>query len=114
MATVLICESEPDVGALLALQLRRLGHDPVLYAGSWSVPLDDIDVLLVEPGGHGIDVARELLSRAPQIPIVCSSIYPPNAETDALEPVRYLVKPFPASALDCAIRAAVTGRHTVA
>lgn len=107
MATVLICESEPDVGALLALQLHRLGHQPVLYAGSWSVPLAEIDVILIEPGGVGLDLAQELRARAPQLPLVCSSIYPPGPETDSLRPAAYLVKPYPASELEAAIRAAV-------
>jgi DNA-binding response OmpR family regulator len=110
VARVLICESEPDVGALLALQLHRLGHEAVIYNGSWGSPLHLVDVILIEPGGGGIDLARELRLRAPEVPMVCSSIYPPGPETDALEPAAYLVKPFPASRLDSAIRAAVRTR----
>ncbi len=107
VARVLICESEPDVGALLALQLHRLGHEAVIYNASWSSPLEAVDVILIEPGGIGIGLARELRLRAPDLPMVCSSIYPPSPETDALAPAAYLVKPFPAAALDVAIRAAV-------
>jgi DNA-binding response OmpR family regulator len=107
VARVLICESEPDVGALLALQLHRLGHEAVLYNGTWTTPLESLDVILIEPGGNGIGLARELRVRAPDLPMVCSSIYPPSPETDSLEPVAYLVKPFPAAALDAAIRGAV-------
>jgi DNA-binding response OmpR family regulator len=110
MARVLICESEPDVGALLALQLHRLGHEAVIYNGAWSSPLQMVDVVLIEPGGSGIDLAREIRDHAPALPIVCSSIYPRSTETDALEPAAYLVKPFSASRLDAAIRAAVRTR----
>jgi DNA-binding response OmpR family regulator len=110
MARVLICESEPDVGALLALQLHRLGHEAVIYNGSWSSPLQSVDVILIEPGGGRIDLARELRRLAPHLPMVCSSIYPRSPETDALAPSAYLVKPFPASRLDAAIRAAVPSR----
>ena len=110
VATVLICESEPDVGALLALQLHRLGHEAVLYNGTWSTPLQAVDVILIEPGGNGIGLARELRLRAPALPMVCSSIYPPSPETDSLDPAAYLVKPFPAAALDLAIRSAVDAR----
>jgi DNA-binding response OmpR family regulator len=106
MARVLICESEPDVGALLALQLHRLGHEAVIYNGAWSSPLQCVDVILIEPGGNGIGLARELRLQAPGLPMVCSSIYPPSPETDELEPAAYLVKPFPASMLDAAIRRA--------
>lgn len=107
VATVLICESEPDVGALLALQLHRLGHEAVLYNGTWSTPLEAVDVIVIEPGGNGIGLAKELRLRAPGLPMVCSSIYPPSPETDALTPSAYLVKPFAAAALDAAIRSAL-------
>jgi DNA-binding response OmpR family regulator len=106
VARVLICESEPDVGALLALQLHRLGHEAVIYNGSWTSPLHVVDVVLIEPGGSGLELAREIRRQAPGLPIVCSSIYPRSPETDALAPAAYLVKPYPSSRLDAAIRAA--------
>jgi DNA-binding response OmpR family regulator len=110
MARVLICESEPDVGALLALQLHRLGHEAVIYNGSWSSPLQLVDVVLIEPGGTGIRLAREIRRQAPDLPMVCSSIYPRSPDTEALRPAAHLVKPYSASRLDAAIRAAVRTR----
>jgi DNA-binding response OmpR family regulator len=113
VARVLICENEPDVGALLALQLHRLGHEAVIYNGSWSSPLQMVDVVLIEPGGSGLELARDIRRQAPELPMVCSSIYPRSPETDALAPAAYLVKPYSPSRLDAAIRAAVR-RHAVA
>lgn len=97
MARILICEPHDDISALLELVVRRLGHEPV--TGRETGP---VDAAVIEPGEEdGLRLAREL--RARDVPVLFTSIYPPEAEVLALEPTAYLVKPFPLYALERAL-----------
>jgi hypothetical protein len=105
MARVLICEPHDDISALLELVVRRLGHEPIAYAGG---DLDQIgvDAAVIEPGVEvGLRVARRL--RAKNVPVLFTSIYPADAEVLELSPAAYLVKPFPLCALERALGCAL-------
>lgn len=103
MARILICEPHDDISALLELVVRRLGHEPVAYAGG-RPPI--VDAAVIEPGEQeGLRVARDL--RAVGVPVLFTSIYPAEEDLLALEPAAYLVKPFPLYALERALRDAL-------
>jgi DNA-binding response OmpR family regulator len=102
MATILISEPCPDLRVLLEAVVRRAGHEPV---GQGELTEDDTPaVMILEPAsGHGLAAAARLRRRLGNLPIICASILPPSAETRALEPAAYLMKPFSLRELDAAI-----------
>jgi DNA-binding response OmpR family regulator len=103
MARVLICEPHDDISALLELVVRRLGHEPVPYAG---VEVIGLDAAVIEPGDeYGLKLARRLRDQG--VPVLFTSIYPAEDAMLELDPAAYLVKPFPLSALERALRAAL-------
>jgi DNA-binding response OmpR family regulator len=105
VARVLICEPHDDISALLELVVRRLGHEPVPYMGG-SVDHLHLDAAVVEPGEESaFRVAQGL--RARDVPVLFTSIYPPEQEALDLNPSAYLVKPFPLYALERALEAAL-------
>ena len=105
VARILICEPHDDISALLELVVRRLGHEPVAFVGG-DVDHIGIDAAVVEPGeSAALRVARGL--RAKNVPVLFTSIYPPDADLLALEPSAYLVKPFPLYALERALQQAL-------
>ena len=105
VARILICEPHDDISALLELVVRRLGHEPVTHEGG-AVDHLGLDAAVIEPGdSDGLRVARGL--RAQNVPVLFTSIYPPDAEVLALEPAAYLVKPFPLYALERALQGAL-------
>jgi CheY-like chemotaxis protein len=111
VARVLICEPHDDISALLELVVRRLGHEPVAYAGG-DVTHIGVDAAVVEPGEQvGLDLARGL--RALDVPVLFTSIYPADDEVLQLRPAAYLVKPFPLYALERALQAALAALPVV-
>jgi hypothetical protein len=101
MAAVLICEPHDDISSLIQLVVTRLGHTPVRWSGG---PLDvgTIDAAIVEPGEPaGMRLAIRLASAG--IPVLFTSIFPPDDATDSLHPAAYLVKPFPLYRLEEAV-----------
>jgi CheY-like chemotaxis protein len=105
VARILICEPHDDISALLELVVRRLGHEPVTFVGG-DVDHIGIDAAVVEPGeSAALKVAQSL--RAKNVPVLFTSIYPPDAEVLALDPAAYLVKPFPLYALERALQQAL-------
>jgi CheY-like chemotaxis protein len=105
VARVLICEPHDDISALLELVVRRLGHEPVAFAGG-DLEQVSVDAAVIEPGElSALEVARSLRSR--NVPVLFTSIYPPGADALELKPAAYLVKPFPLYALERALQAAL-------
>jgi hypothetical protein len=101
MAAVLIYEPHDDISALLQLVVRRLGHTPKIWSGG-DVDVPAIDMAIVEPGEPaGMRVAIRL--SAAGVPVLFTSIFPPDDSTEALGPSAYLVKPFPLYRLEEAI-----------
>jgi DNA-binding response OmpR family regulator len=109
VARVLICEPHDDISALLELVVRRLGHEPVAFLGG-DVDHIGVDAAVIEPGeASALQAARSL--RARNVPVLFTSIYPPDAEVLELRPAAYLVKPFPLYALERALEAALLPTH---
>jgi CheY-like chemotaxis protein len=109
VARVLICEPHDDISALLELVVRRLGHEPVAFAGG-DVEHIGVDAAVIEPGEpSALEVAKTLRGR--NVPVLFTSIYPPDPTVLELQPAAYLVKPFPLYALERALESAlaVTG-----
>jgi DNA-binding response OmpR family regulator len=105
VARVLICEPHDDISALLELVVRRLGHEPVTFVGGEADHVG-IDAAVIEPGeAPALDLARVLRGR--NVPVLFTSIYPPDADVLGLEPAAYLVKPFPLYALERALESAL-------
>jgi DNA-binding response OmpR family regulator len=106
MARILISEPHPDLRVLLETVVRRAGHEPV---GHGELTSDDAPaVMILEPAfADGLAAAVGLRSRLEDLPIICTSIYPPSDETRALYPVAYLIKPFRLAELEAAIVAAL-------
>jgi CheY-like chemotaxis protein len=105
MARVLICEPHDDISALLELVVRRLGHEPVPFCGA-AIDHIGVDAAVIEPGeADGLRLAQSL--RAQNVPVLFTSIYPPNESLLDLQPSAYLVKPFPLYALERALEQAL-------
>ena len=101
MARILIVEPHAYIRRLLELVVLRLGHEPVVTSEGLPDP-EEIDAGVIEPGdGSGLALARRLRARG--CPIVLTSIFPAGAEARSLEPVAYLVKPFPLHKLERAL-----------
>jgi hypothetical protein len=99
VARVLICEPHDDISSLLELVVRRLGHEPVSWAGDEPV---SADCAVIEPGeGAGMRLAHHLAAQ--DVPIIFTSIFPADEAALALRPVAYLVKPFPLYMLERAL-----------
>jgi DNA-binding response OmpR family regulator len=106
MARILICEPHPDLRVLLETVVRRAGHEPV---GQGELTNGDVPaVMILEPASaDGLAAAAGLRRRLDDLPIICTSIFPPNDETRALHPSAYLIKPFRLGDLEAAIVSAL-------
>lgn len=103
IASVLILDPDPEIRALFARIVGRLGYQPLLDYGDPEEP----DVVLVEPGDPGLLAgARALKTRRPELPVICASIHPAIAGAHPIESVTYLLKPFRAAALAQALAGA--------
>jgi DNA-binding response OmpR family regulator len=106
VARVLISEPHPDCRALLELVVQRVGHDPVDLGE--LVDGDDLGLMILEPASaEGLALAAKLRRRLEDLPIICTSIRPPSAATETLQPAAYLVKPFRLTELEAAMHQAL-------
>jgi DNA-binding response OmpR family regulator len=106
MARILISEPHPDLRVLIETVVRRTGNEPV---GQGELTSDDAPaVMILEPASaNGLAAAARLRSRLENLPIICTSIFPPSDESSALLPVAHLIKPFRLRELEAAILAAL-------
>jgi hypothetical protein len=64
--------------------------------------------MILEPASaDGLAAAARLRRRLEGLPIICTSIFPPSAESSALGPVAHLIKPFRLRELEAAIMSAL-------
>lgn len=103
-------EPHPDIRSLLEIVIERLGHEAVLPDGTQG-GIPHVDAAVVDPDGPGFVIAQRL--RARSIPTVLTSIFPPERGSFDLDPVAYLVKPFPLDALEHSLTAAVDAARDV-
>jgi hypothetical protein len=110
MAWILICEPHPDLRVLLETVVRRTGHEPV---GHGELTNGDAPaVMILEPASaDDLAAAAGLRHRLGDLPIICTSIFPPSDETRALRPVAHLIKPFRLGELEAAIVSALSPRE---
>jgi DNA-binding response OmpR family regulator len=94
MAKILVSEADPDVRRLLAVLVRRLGHDAVvLDAGAEAPPRGDL--LLLEPlSRRCLEQARAVRSDAPDVPVICMGSLTDEGGFLLGGPVGFLPKPF--------------------
>ena len=103
MAHILVIENNPDAAALLGLQLRHLGHDPVSALSGHS-----FELALVEPADErALARVRALRRERPNLPLLFVSIAPPSPETAALRPIAHLVKPVRLAVFDLVLSRAL-------
>ena len=108
MARVLIAEPSAEIHELLVHIVERLGHEAVSHADLSEGGPPAADLMLLEPGAGPCFAAARRIRRAwPTTPIVCLSIYPKSAESAALEPAAYLMKPFALGDVERAIQLAL-------
>jgi two-component SAPR family response regulator len=85
-----------------------LGLEPVTPDALSDGQHGTIDAMVIEPGHEPmLELACAVRRARPTAAVVCVSIYPPEAEARALEPVAYLIKPFALATLQEAILEAV-------
>ncbi len=119
---VLLVEDDAEVAAASLALLRELGCEAEV-AGDSDRALaalergPDVDLLIsdiVMPGAmNGIDLARLLRGRRPELPIVLATGYSQYAREVASEGFILLEKPYRLDALARAIEAALSDRRTV-
>ena len=106
MATIGICEPDPEVRTILARAVSRLGHEPVEADPTLSPAA--VDLLIAEPGD---DLARGtamlFAHGAGRVPVVCVSVHPRELLRLSFAPVAYLVKPFAVAELQRAVAEAL-------
>jgi CheY-like chemotaxis protein len=101
VASILVCEADPDVRRLLIVLMKRLGHETFVLDRSVGVPPRG-EVLILEPAAPAcVEAARQARLFDPELPIVSMGMLPDGVELDG--PIAYLEKPFTVEALAAAV-----------
>lgn len=116
---ILLVDDEPQVRAIAAIQLKRLGYD-VIQAEDGHEALDlldsegPLDLLVTDiglPGGmNGLDLAGAVRSRYPELPVLYVSGYSDGSSSESAErdpTAVFLAKPYDRTALAAAVRKAL-------
>lgn len=120
--TILLVDDEPQVRAIAAIQLQRLGYD-VLQAEDGHEALKildralDVNLLLTDiglPGGmNGLELVAAVRERYPAIPVLYISGYSDGRSSESAEQdtsAQFLSKPYDKPALAAAVRRALAMR----
>jgi two-component SAPR family response regulator len=106
VATILIVDPDSATRSLLELLCERLGHQPI-GPREW-LDGQEPDLLMLEPASKpGVRLARGFRRRFPHLPIVCVSIDGPSSDTQSLDPVAHVMKPFRRTQLERALEHAL-------
>jgi CheY-like chemotaxis protein len=107
VAAVLILEPDPEVRSFYEAVIDRMGLS-VADTSSLGRAVPIVDVVLLEPGSpEDLEVAQTLHDERPEVPIVCASIFP--GDSNEIDCIAYLEKPFPLAQLQQALNTAVAG-----
>jgi CheY-like chemotaxis protein len=105
MASILICEADPDVRRLLTVLMERLGHEAITLDRHVEAPPRG-DLLILEPlAPWCLEQARQVRLFFPHIPIVCMGRIPDDTDFLGDGIVALLEKPFTVEALETAVTA---------
>lgn len=118
---ILLVDDEPQVRAIAAIQLKRLGYD-VIQAEDAHEALEllesggPVDLLVTDiglPGGmNGLDLAGAVRGRLPRMPVLYVSGYSDGTSSESAESdptALFLAKPYDRAALAAAVRKALGG-----
>jgi CheY-like chemotaxis protein len=106
VATILIVDPDSATRSLLELLCERLGHRAI-GPREW-LDGEEPDLLMLEPASKpGVRLARGFRRRFPHLPILCVSIDGPSGDTQALDPVAHVMKPFRRNQLERALQHAL-------
>ena len=107
MARILIGEPDAEIRNLLEVNVRRLGHEPVIADGSRPLDAAAAAAVLEPSAPDQLELAHRLRQLRADLPLIFVSTEPSTVETRALAPVQHLLKPFQRSELAAAIEAAL-------
>ena len=115
-ARVLMVEDDDNVAALVGEMLNERGYDAVRAVSAANAldrltadgPFDLVFSDMVMPGDmDGLQLAREITRRRPDLPIVLTTGYSAAAASASAEGIRLLVKPYRIDALAAELGAAL-------
>jgi len=120
---VLLVEDDLTVAELTVQMLESIGF-AVLHAKSAAAALDvlsagrRVDIVFSDvmmPGGmNGVELAREIRKRRPELPVVLTTGYVEAARTGVTEGLEVLVKPYPLEVLARTLNAHLSGQAAAA
>lgn len=93
-AQIMIVDDEPSLGRYLARLLRAKGYtvhafdNPVVALQFFNDNLDQVDVLLTDktmPGMNGLELAEQVRSKRPHLPVIIATGYADAAHEDEAE-----------------------------
>jgi signal transduction histidine kinase/CheY-like chemotaxis protein len=114
--TVLLVDDDRAVRDVTASMLRELGY-AVLEAGSGGASLElvererNIDLVVLDfamPGMNGVEVARQLRARRPNLPVLFITGFADRAAIEGVDPECILGKPFGTGVLAEKVKRALT------
>ena len=118
-AKVLLVEDDLTIAGLTSQMLESIGLT-VVHVKSAAAALDalaearDIDIVFSDvmmPGGmNGVELAREIRKRSPDLPIVLTTGYIEMARSAVTEGLEVLVKPYPLEVLSRTLMAHLSQR----
>ena len=102
-AIILLIDDDSAVREVTSSMLRELGY-VVMEVGSVDLVILDFAM----PGMNGVDVARELSSKYPTLPVVFVTGYADDSLLEAIGDARIIKKPFVGDELVTKVQAALT------
>lgn len=119
-AIILLVDDDTAVREVISSILRELGY-VVMEVGSGGAALDllsreaSVDLVMLDfamPGMNGVDLARQVHSQFPTLPLVFTTGYVDNAALEEISDARIIKKPFVGDELAIKVQAALNeGRH---
>jgi CheY-like chemotaxis protein len=119
-AIILLVDDDTAVREVISSILRELGY-VVMEVGSGGAALDllsreaSVDLVMLDfamPGMNGVDLARQVHSQFPTLPLVFMTGYVDNAALEEIGDARIIKKPFVGDELASKVQAALNdGRH---